>query len=326
LDKYKELLARLEAIPGVDSATLCGVTPIHGAAANRDARVEGYQAKPGERRALYENWVAPKYFTTLGMPLLAGRDFSFQDQGRSRVAIVNQAMSRYYFGDGSPIGKHVTFDGDSTPYEIVGMVGDAKYIEIRETTPRTLYFNTFQEGRPQSQFALRTRVDPTAVTPEVRRTVHALLNTVPVVKVTTLADQVDASIVPERLVATLSGLFGALGSVLAAIGLYGLLAYTVARRSNEIGIRMALGATRGAVIRMVLGEALGAVCVGLGVGALLAFWSRSFAASWIQDLPTGSAGPIGFGASAMIAVALVAAYAPARRAARVDPMEALRYE
>ena len=109
---YQELLARLEAIPGVRSATLCGVTPIHGAAANRDARVEGYQAKPGERRALYENWVAPKYFKTLGTPLLAGRDFSFQDQGRSRVAIVNQAMSRYYFGDGSPIGKHVTFDGD----------------------------------------------------------------------------------------------------------------------------------------------------------------------------------------------------------------------
>jgi putative ABC transport system permease protein len=147
-----------------------------------------------------------------------------------------------------------------------------------------------------------------------------------VVKITTLADQVDSSIVPERLIAMLSGLFGALGSVLAAVGLYGLLAYMVARRINEIGIRMALGATPGAVSRMVLADALGMVCAGLCVGAPLAFWGKSFAASVIPDLPIQTAVPIAFGMVAMVAVALLAAYAPARRAARVDPMEALRYE
>jgi ABC-type antimicrobial peptide transport system permease subunit len=160
----------------------------------------------------------------------------------------------------------------------------------------------------------------------VRHTVRDLLKSVPVAKVTTLVDQVDASIVPERVIALLSGMFGALGSLLAAIGLYGLLAYTVARRVNEIGIRMALGATPGRVTWMVLGDALGMVLAGLAVGAPLAFWGRSFAASLIPDLPDGSAAPIVFGAVAMIAVALVAAYAPARRAAGVDPMEALRYE
>jgi ABC-type antimicrobial peptide transport system permease subunit len=241
------------------------------------------------------------------------------------VAIVNQAMARHYFGNRSPIGMHVAFDGENLPFEIVGMVGDAKS-ELREATLPTIYFNMFQLRSAVSEFALRTSVDPTAVAGEVRRTVRGLLSTVPVVKITTLADQVDSSIVPERLIATLSGLFGTLGSVLAAVGLYGLLAYTVARRINEIGIRMALGATPGRVTRMVLGDALGMVCAGLVIGAPLALWGERVAASLIQDLAVKSGVTIGFGSLVMIAIALVAAYGPARRAARVDPMEALRYD
>jgi predicted permease len=322
---YQELLGRLAAIPGVRSASLSARNPISGAAASRMATVEGYPEPPEDRRYLLLNWVAPKYFETLGTPLLAGRDFQFQDQGH-RVAIVNQAMARYYFADGNPLGKHFTFDGEDRPYEIVGMVGDAKYYEMREAPRRTAYFNTFQEGRPASEFVLRTSIEPAAVAGAVRRTVRDWLKTVPVAKVTTLSDQVDASIVPERLMATLSGLFGALGGVLAAIGLYGLLAYTVARRINEIGIRMALGATRSDVTRMVLADALGMVAAGLAMGAPLAWWARRFAANLIQGLPEESAVPIVFGAVAMIVVALLAAYLPARRAAGVDPVEALRYD
>jgi ABC-type antimicrobial peptide transport system permease subunit len=255
-----------------------------------------------------------------------GRDFTFEDRGQPRVAIVNQAMARYYFAGGNPIGKYFTFDGESQPYEIVGVAGNAKYYEIREAPLRTIYLNTFQFPQPASGFAIRTSIDPQAVGPAVRRTVRALLKTVPVVRVSTLDGQVDASIVPERLIATLSGLFGALGSLLVAIGIYGLLAYTVARRIHEIGIRMALGATRGAVSRMVLVEALAMSGAGLGIGVLIAYWGRGLATSLIQDLPVESAFPVAFGAVAMIAITLLAAYVPARRAARVDPMEALRYQ
>jgi ABC-type antimicrobial peptide transport system permease subunit len=184
----------------------------------------------------------------------------------------------------------------------------------------------FQENRLANQFQLRTTVDPESVVGSVRRIVRDVLKTAPVTRVTTLADQVDSNIVPERLIATLSEFFGCLGALLAGIGLYGLLAYTVARRTNEIGVRMALGARARDVSRLVLGDALGMVCAGLVVGASMVVWSRPLAASLIQDLKFESAAPLAFGGAGIVAVALAASYVPARRAARVDPMVALRHE
>ncbi|HEY1912041.1 MAG TPA: ABC transporter permease [Vicinamibacterales bacterium] len=332
---YREMLGRLQAIPGVRSATLSAVTPVEGAGASRFAHVDGSPENPEERRRLAMNSIGPKYFATLGTPWIAGRDFQFEDASRPRVAIVNQAMARHYFGDGSPLGKHVTFDGDDKPYEIVGVAADAKYLNLYEAPPRMVYTNAFQEGRIASTFALRTSTAPSAITGDVRRAVRDVLKTVRVAKVTTMDDQVNASIIPERLIATLSGFFGGLGALLAAIGLYGLLAYSVARRTSEIGVRMALGATEGAVTRMVLTSALGLACAGLIVGTPIAIWSRHFAAPVIENpwveiarrdshLTVDAALPIAFAAVTMIAVALVAAYVPARRAARVDPIAALR--
>ncbi len=323
---YPELLTPLAAMPGVRSVSLCGATPISGAGANRAVIVPGYDPKPGEIRNVSENWVAPKYFQTLGTPLLFGRDFELRDQGGPPVAVINQKMARYYFGDRSPLGESVSFDGEDQRYEIVGVVGDSKLYDIREPVYRTIYFNMFQQPVPGSQLVLRTNIAASAVAPAVVRTVRSALKTVTVKKVTTMVDQVDETIVPERLIAVLSGWFGALGAVLAAIGLYGLLAYTVARRVNEIGVRMALGATRGNVTRMVLRDALGMVSAGILIGVPLAFWGKRFAATLIPDLLAASLAPIVFGATGMIAFALLAAYLPARRAARVDPMVALRYE
>ncbi|MCP5116181.1 MAG: hypothetical protein GY953_35590, partial [bacterium] len=324
---YRELLTRVKAIPGVRSATLSGVTPIHGAAASRRITVEGFQEIPAERRFTMMNWIAPGYFETLGTPLLLGRNFTFHDRGSSRLAIVNQAMAKYYFGDHNPIGGRFWLEGDERPHEIIGVVGDAKYVDPRETTLRTLYFTAFQEGRMFSnQLVLRTTMEPAAVVPLVRRAVNEVADGVAVKRITTMAAQVDAAMVPERLIATLSSTFGSLGLLLAAIGLYGLLAYTVARRTAEIGVRMALGATGSDVGRMVLRDALGMVCAGLAVGATIALWGKRFAAGVMENLPLDSLLPVAFGGAAMIAVALLAVSVPARRAARVDPMEALRHE
>jgi ABC-type antimicrobial peptide transport system permease subunit len=248
---------------------------------------------------------------------------------------VNQTMARHYFGDASPLGRHVTFDGDDKPYEIIGVAADAKYLNLYEAPPRMVYMNAFQEGRIASKFALRTSTAPSAITADVRRAVSDVLKTVRVAKVTTMNDQVNASIIPERLIATLSGFFGGLGALLAAIGLYGLLACSVARRTSEIGVRMALGATEGDVARMVLTSALGLVCAGLIAGAPLAVWSGHFAAAvmenpWVEiarrdsNLPVDGAATIAFAAITIVAVALLAAYVPARRAARINPIAALR--
>ena len=181
-------------------------------------------------------------------------------------------------------------------------------------------------GHGWSEFALRTANEPSSVIADVRGTVREVLKTVPMEQITTMSEHLDAFIVPERLIAVLSGLFGGLGALLAAVGLYGLLTYRVALRIHEIGIRLALGATRSDVSRMVAAEALSMVCAGLAIGVLLTFWGKRFAANLIEGLPVDRAGPMVLGALAMIAIALLAAYVPTRRAAQVDPMEALRYE
>jgi len=332
---YQQLLGRLAEIPAVRAVTVSGVTPISGAGASRFIRVEGFEEAPDARRYVPLNWVGPRYFETFGTPLLAGRDFAFTDKGGPPVAIVNQAMARYYFGDKDPIGRRFQFVGSSNSgitdappdqaYTIVGVAGDAKYLDLRETPPRTIYLNVFQERSMfANEIALKTTGRPAGVTDEVRRIVREELKTVSVARVATMDDLVDASVVSERVIATLSTFFGGLGTSLAALGLYGLLAYTVTRSTNEIGIRMALGATRADISRMVLGGALGLVCAGLVIGVPLGLLSRRAASRVVTDLPVESVWPLMLATGATLAIALVAAYVPTRRAARIEPIDALR--
>ena len=209
---------------------------------------------------------------------------------------------------------------------MVGLVRDAKYNDLEQPAPPTIYADLLQQSFVGSQLAIRTRSDPGGVTNVIRETAGAVLKAVPIVRIVTMNQQIDSSIVPLRLIAMLSAGFGALGALLAAIGLFGLLAYTIARHTHEIGVRMALGATGTEVMSMVLHDALWMVSVGFAMGVPLALWGNRVAASLIPDLPVVNPFPIVVAGGILIAVGLIAAYLPASRATRVDPMVALRYQ
>ncbi len=321
------LIERLEAMPGIQAATVSAVTPIQGPGAARFVDVAGFEEAPEAKKYIPINWVGPRYFETYGTRLIAGREFGFDDIGRPRVAIVNQAMARYYFGAENPIGKRFTFTGRDGMYEIVGLVDDVKYQQLTDAAPRTIYIHAFQEPRMFTDIlSIRTSIAETAVAADVQRVVQDVLKTGAVAKVTTLNRQMDASIAIERTIALLSAFFGVLGALLAALGLYGLLAYTVGRRTREIGIRMALGASRADVLRMVLRGAVMLVVVGVVAGTPVAFWVQRVAAQALPSFTVDPRLPIAISATEMLIVALAAAYLPARRAARVDPAAALKQD
>jgi predicted permease len=322
---YRDVVPRLQSIAGVRAVAASATTPIAPGAASRYLQAEGFDEPARERHRVSLNGVSPGYFATFGTPLLAGRDFRDADSEEPRRIIVNQALARRYFAGRDAIGRHVWLENERDPYEIVGVAGDAKYQDIRLVAPPTVYFFA-PMARGSTTLSLRTAVNPTAVAADARRIVNEVLGPDSVRRVTTLADQVDAAVVPERLMAILGGFFGAAGALLAAIGLYALVAYTVARRTKEIGIRMALGATRGDVTRMMLRSGLTLVVAGLVVGVPIAFWGTRFAATAIEGLSGGGVSPVAAAVGAMVVVAALAAFIPARRATRVEPVIALRSE
>ncbi len=323
---YREALARLAALPGAQAASLSHTTPIEGGGTMRTLWLEG--DKGGTRReagGVYLNWVSPGYFSTMSTAMYSGRDFTWQDTPTSpKVAIINQRMARQYFGSESPIGRRVTMD--DVTYEIVAMAGDAKYLEIRDVVPPSMYFSAFQVPVVSGHLAIRTAGQPGELSTAARDILRAIAPSIVVMRVRTLQQQIDASIVGERMLGVLSGFFAGLGLLLASVGLYGVMSYSVSRRTSEIGIRMALGAKPSRISVMVVREALlltaGGVVAGIA-GALLL--SRTLA-SLLFGLTPRDPLTLWSVVLVMLVTGLAAAYLPSRRAARLDPTVALRHE
>jgi predicted permease len=325
---YGRLLARAEAVPGVRAASLSFFGLFTRETWGNRITVEGRAAGPGELLRTFANAVSPRYFEVMGIPVLEGRSFAQTDDERAaRVAVVNQAFARQLFGQADAIGRRVGLGAPAREMmEVVGVVKDAKHVDLREAPAPMLYVPFAQHPRPLRELEVRTAGDPTAVVSVLRRELAGVDPRVPVLGPLSLRERVDASIAGERLIAKLSAGFGALALGLASIGLYGVMAYVVARRTAEIGIRMALGARRADVRRLVLRDTLALVLGGMLIGLPAALAAGRLLSSQLYGLTWRDPFAIMAGLSMLSAAALAAAYLPARRAARVDPLVALRYE
>jgi predicted permease len=325
---YDELMARTRALPGVRFASLASDSPISGGWDQNGIVVEGYTPREGERMSGDVTYVSSDNFKSLEIPFLLGRDFDERDRlGAPRVVIVNEKMAKHYFGNAAnAIGKRIGLE-DVPDMTIVGVVKDAQYINLRESLRRHFYVPTTQDATLMNlTLHVKTASDPNVVAEQLRAQLKALDSHLPLYNIKTLSTEIDESLIQERLVTWLSTAFGLLATLLTALGLYGVLTFSVARRTREIGIRVALGAQRGDVFRLIMirGVILVGVGVAIGLGASFAF-SRLLSSLLFGVTANNVATLVGVSVG-LIAVALLACYIPARRATRVDPLVALRYE
>jgi predicted permease len=331
LVQMETLLERMRALPGVTAASLSQTTPLGNSSWNEEMLIDGFTPKSERDGIAFFNEVSPGYFKTMGTPVLAGRDFDRSDRvGTTTVAVINETMARHFYGVANPIGRTYRVRAGkavSRPVEIVGVVKDAKYQSLREKTLPTAYVTVAQDSALGSDIYLELRIPGAASTsiPTVR---SALIDVNPKLQMSFVpfATHFANSLKVERVLATLSAFFGGVALLLASMGLYGVISYSVARRRSEIGVRMALGAGQRRIASMVMSEVGGVLALGFVVGLGISVATTRLLASLLFELKPND--PSTFAASIALLgfAALLAAYLPARRAARVDPMEALREE
>jgi predicted permease len=342
---YQQLTDSLRAIPGVHSVGYATMRILEDDEWDSSMTVEGYAAKPGQHAEPYMNAISPNYFATLGVPILAGRDFTLKDDRViahgidadndpdrmvPAMVMINESFAKKFFAGRNPIGLHVGFGSDPntrTDMEVIGVVKDIKYTNLRDEIPPQAYVPYAAMTRPGGiTIYMRSVADPKPLMSIVREKVHALDPNLPVYDIRTTDEQIRLSLRNERLIASLSALFGALATLLAVIGLYGVMAYTVARKTREIGIRMALGAVQGNVIWMVMKEVLLLAAIGVLVGLPIAIGLSSLISNQLYGLAPHDPSTLSLATLALVSVACAAGFIPALRASRIDPTRALRYE
>jgi predicted permease len=338
---YRQLTDAVAGIPGVQAAGLASMRILEGGEWDSSVTVEGYVPKPGDGPEPYMNSIGPGYFATLGVPILAGRDFTIKDTGEikhgpdaddwvPRMVIINEKFAKRFFGNANPIGRHVGFGSDpgtKTDMEVVGVVKDIKYTGLRDEIPVQMFipYMAFRHVSEMTVYA-RTSLNPTQAFGAVRAQVRQLDPNLPLYGMRTMDDQIQNSLLIERLIAGLSMVFGCLATMLAMVGLYGVMAYTVERRTREIGIRMALGAFRRDVIWLVMREVVLLVGIGIVAGLAASLALTRFVQSQLFGVTRNDPLTIALAAATLAAVGCLAGYIPALRASRTDPMRALRYE
>jgi predicted permease len=327
---YRRLEEKLRAVPGVASAGLAQIAVLANNEWDNGITIAGYHSKPGEDMDPHFNSVSPGYFDTLGIKVLAGRVFTVRDDINSpRVAVVNASFAMRYFGSGVAVGHRFgrgTDPGTKTDIEIIGVVADTRYENLRDEIPLEVYI-CFAQWQPGGMTTYaRTNRDPETAFGAIRAAVRDLEPNLPIINMKTLERQLDESLVAERMIATLSTVFGFLATALAILGLYGVMAYMVTRRSREIGIRMALGAAANKVVWLVMREVLILVAAGIGAGLPLAWGLTRLIQAQLYGIEPNDPLSIVSATLLLAAVALLAGYIPARRAAGYDPVRVLRYE
>ena len=322
---YERMQASLEALPGVRSVSFTRNALLSGSTSITGIYKQGQTEK--EAKDIYYMAVAPKFFATMQIPILAGRDFDERDVANPDAsAIINETAARKYWPNENPIGQRIGQNiEESGKTEIIGIIRDTKYDSVRDAAPATMY-TPIRAGTRSLTVMVRTATDPASLTETVRSAMQQVDPDVPMTGITTQSEQVNGRFAQERLFALAYSLFGVLALLLACIGLFGLMSYSVSRRTNEIGIRMALGAQRAGVVGMVLRESMLMVLIGVFVGLAGAIAGGRFVESVLFGLSTTDALTISGAIAVTALVSLLAGYLPARRAARVDPMVALRYE
>jgi len=320
---YEDLLDRVRRIPGIDSAGVAGTDVLGNGGISYEVVAEGSD----HHTDAYLTVVSSGYLEAIGMHLLAGRSFTTRDNlpHAPKTIIVNEALARLFFGNQNPLGRRLGLE-DVPNAEIIGIVRNAKYRNLREDDHPMCYIPPRQSVGQAMGLHIRTAIDPLSLVAPIRREVRALNDHLPLSNVRTLEEQSDRSLVEERLVAALSSAFGVIALALAVVGLYGVLSFMVARRTGEIGIRMALGARRADVIRLVLHESVALVLTGIFAGACVARPTGRLVKGLLFGVSGTDAATLSIAAAVLLITALIAAWIPARRASRIEPVRALRYE